>query len=621
MMDRHGIALIPTLTVALLCTGCDALGNLGKSDDERINEAVPISNDVLNQIDKFEAAIANNEDRATFSTELKSRHTIRALTCAGGYKPSVLHSKDKVRQSLTNRRCFEEYDRSTLQWLGIRRLAILLNAPPLRDVSETPVAIFATSSNVNAIKFARSASIAVATSNKSVEVIDMATGKSLFIDKELPRHPSFIAVSNNGRVFAVGDSEAGIVLRSAEDGDSLQILPDYQRIEWLDATVAVALLRTNRGAELIDISRDTREPIKGEEPGVTRIVPLGDAAGTFLLCGYRSISKYRLERNGSTAQAQLIDRKNGPPMPWSENVSDLTSDGKYFIQASNDLWVTNLETLETEQISLKPLSTRSATSLTSPSEVLLQVASTGSSQKSIVYSLTDRNFAVVEDEELSPAQGYAAARTAYVPAFGKVVAITGSTVKVIEDLKRGSRYSPEAFGQLIAEEQRLEMQKNAIAAAQRAGYSASEVVNGVAVKDGPIAILAKNATVEGIGVYESARGSHGIGKPRVAGDVNVYIQGSGGPVILVLSSYEPVNWRVTGAVSKVKAVLLSGYYDSTVSGTGDVRVTKIGNNYAYESGSAGYRSLQNEVIGWTGKTIETFQGKYSGSTFMVGGRN
>ena len=57
-----------------------------------------------------------------------------------------------------------------------------------------------------------------------------------------------------------------------------------------------------------------------------------------------------------------------------------------------------------------------------------------------------------------------------------------------------------------------------------------------------------------IGNYESSNGRHGFGIPRVAGDtyVDVNINGqSSKPLVLVFTSYEPVNWRLnlpSGAV-------------------------------------------------------------------------
>jgi hypothetical protein len=51
-----------------------------------------------------------------------------------------------------------------------------------------------------------------------------------------------------------------------------------------------------------------------------------------------------------------------------------------------------------------------------------------------------------------------------------------------------------------------------------------------------------------------------------------------------------------------------------------LQVIQIGSHYAYKQDDQGFGALQREVIKRTGKGIETFQGKYSGTSFIVGGR-
>lgn len=172
----------------------------------------------------------------------------------------------------------------------------------------------------------------------------------------------------------------------------------------------------------------------------------------------------------------------------------------------------------------------------------------------------------------------------------------------------------------MAEEQRIAQEKSMAAMAQQQGYRMEASVSGVAVMAGPVANLSKDAHIEGIGVYESASSVHGIGKTRIAGSVNVIVRKSSAPVVLVLSSYEPINWRIVNQAGvQLKAVLLSGYNESSVVGMGDAKVVQLGRLYAYERGSSGFLNLQREVIKWTGKPFDSFQGKYKGSTFMIGG--
>ena len=62
-----------------------------------------------------------------------------------------------------------------------------------------------------------------------------------------------------------------------------------------------------------------------------------------------------------------------------------------------------------------------------------------------------------------------------------------------------------------------------------------------------------------IGNYESSDGVHGFNVRRQAGDTDVYLTVSGQssrPLILVLSSYEPVRWRLHGSVPIDRVIMV-----------------------------------------------------------------
>ncbi|CAI8036250.1 hypothetical protein GBAR_LOCUS20324 [Geodia barretti] len=70
-----------------------------------------------------------------------------------------------------------------------------------------------------------------------------------------------------------------------------------------------------------------------------------------------------------------------------------------------------------------------------------------------------------------------------------------------------------------------------------------------------------NYEVHVIGNYESSNGTHGVFTDRVAGDTDVIVSVSGEsprPLILVLTSYEPVRWRlsVTSGVTIDRVILV-----------------------------------------------------------------
>lgn len=146
-----------------------------------------------------------------------------------------------------------------------------------------------------------------------------------------------------------------------------------------------------------------------------------------------------------------------------------------------------------------------------------------------------------------------------------------------------------------------------------------------------------------IGVYEGTyptgvrhrRGFHPNGAVTVkVGEVKR-------PVILVLTSYEPVVWKVEAPKSVVVRVIASGYHKQTVKGLDEkVPVTLL----SYEAGDKDYFYARRKEAGpnesdheqaetkrkWnrlgervkelTKQDIKEFQGRYAGESFEIRGR-
>lgn len=145
-------------------------------------------------------------------------------------------------------------------------------------------------------------------------------------------------------------------------------------------------------------------------------------------------------------------------------------------------------------------------------------------------------------------------------------------------------------------------------------------------------------TVRVVGVYEGTlppgnRG--GVGHPQ--GTVTVRVT-STKPIILVLTAYEPVLWRIEAPKNVVTKVIASGYHQQSVVGlNGDIPVqqssyeTKDGNYfYAYQKDPPAnardlqrrnidrqYDRLATQVRALTGLEVSTFDGQYTGNTFEL----
>jgi hypothetical protein len=128
--------------------------------------------------------------------------------------------------------------------------------------------------------------------------------------------------------------------------------------------------------------------------------------------------------------------------------------------------------------------------------------------------------------------------------------------------------------------------------------------------------VALGAPVHVVGAYQ---GTGPKGRPQDMQRIVVNVKGSGGPIVLVLSSYESVEWVVVRGGHRVAAVLLSGYEQSSVSLSGDVPVLRIGTDYAYSPDGPKYAMLRRTVSRYTGSPeISSFQGSYTGGEFSVG---
>ena len=136
---------------------------------------------------------------------------------------------------------------------------------------------------------------------------------------------------------------------------------------------------------------------------------------------------------------------------------------------------------------------------------------------------------------------------------------------------------------------------------------------------GTLSRLARSARVEAVSVYEAVA-MRAPSMPRQHGPVRVALRRTARPMVLVLSAHQTVEWQLDVAPDvELKAVLMSGYGESTVAGAGAALVASIGGFYAFKRGSAEFRHLEDEVLRCTGRSIENFQSVYAGHAFEIGG--
>jgi len=107
--------------------------------------------------------------------------------------------------------------------------------------------------------------------------------------------------------------------------------------------------------------------------------------------------------------------------------------------------------------------------------------------------------------------------------------------------------------------------------------------------------------------------------------VTVNVSDDSTPIILGLMAYEPVTWRINTAPGVViERVILSGYHQQQITGTGDAQVDV----YSYDNSPCercvqkgrffySYERVPREMEMAAGVRASSFQGNYTGGTYQL----
>lgn len=140
-----------------------------------------------------------------------------------------------------------------------------------------------------------------------------------------------------------------------------------------------------------------------------------------------------------------------------------------------------------------------------------------------------------------------------------------------------------------------------------------------------------------VGVYEGTVATEVRGVGEHPGVVTVNVAKRSKPIILVVTSYEPVIWKIEAPKDAIAKVIASGYHAQIVEGVEDVPVTLISwddgderffyayrqvgepteNDYERAQIKQRYDQLVERVKELTKQEIKSFQGQYKGSTFEI----
>lgn len=128
-------------------------------------------------------------------------------------------------------------------------------------------------------------------------------------------------------------------------------------------------------------------------------------------------------------------------------------------------------------------------------------------------------------------------------------------------------------------------------------------------------------------------GIYGAKKLKENAPVEVEVQPTTKPIVLVLTSYFSVEWKLKLAPgAKLRKVILSGYNQQNITGVPaevpiarssyypDEASRKEGWFFSYEWNTPGYREMVRRLNDKTALPIATFQSEYEGTSFVVDGK-
>ncbi|WP_193314121.1 hypothetical protein [Xanthomonas sp. LMG 12461] len=642
--------IVGLLSMAVCLGGC---GNLGRSAAERINDAMPPSSEVLASKSRLDAiATSLSRDVAPLEAEYQTRLTQRAGDCAGGYEPSLFASAEDIRTNLSNKACFARADDALRQWLGLRRAGLLLAAPPLRDVPKSPLSVLTAPSYIQAVKFAPRAGVAMLETAGKHMVVDIGSGQVVAQGEGRWLTGSF---SPNGRLLVGSKDDSQAQVSDTETGDMLATFPvRHLDFHWVGDVGAIYEVQRGRpgdsaisGIVFLDFTTGKTSPIPmAEGAGLQGVLPVPGQPLRYLLLKWKSAAEIELRRGSGGWSVQLLSEREMPAAGWRG--AELSSDGTFAFSKAGTVRRIQLPSLQTSTVTLDPLKVDSATTTPDPDRLVVTgfLTNDPDGSQAYLYSLSKHTLAKIDSPRVS------AGRVIYIQSINRNAIIDGSKIGLVDqfvsqppmDVSAYLETRPQAVEQAnaarasqiqdilsdlsamdvpaagtrgtTAEQARLwAKQADILVARQGPGFQAASTL----ARPGPLVEVGRTARIEAIGIYEGADAVALPGTSHRTGTVQVHVRRSAKPIILALSSYEPVRWVLTvepGA--KLAAVLNSGYAESKVYGAGSARVYQMGRMYAYKRSSDEYRALDAEVAQWAGKPIDVFQGRYTGQTFFVG---
>jgi hypothetical protein len=400
--------------------------------EDRINAAVPVAVEAVVAKRAFdELARAQSFDSERIDDGFRGRLKMRALECAHGYSPSWLHGETRVRAQLTDTRCFEEFDRSLIQWIGLRHAGLLLAAPPLRPVPARSASYLVARARIFDVSFARHAGIAVLHTNKQHEVFDLGSGERL---QQIPRKGrSFIVdISDNGRLLSLNQDQFTVVM-DLERGRPLLRLERVRdkRLFWVGQAGALYVPEDERAPLFVDLLNGRESRIATNINSVHALAPTA-VPGRYALLGFTRHAALDVSRDAQSWTATLALEAEPAEVIVHWPRGNLNADGSAYIGQQNGPALLDLRTLEIRKPDLNPLMVGIIVPTPDPDTIYLfghYRSAADTEYQALLYSVSKHTLAPARiSKRLS-------STVTYIPSIKRNALRDGVKLTLLEDLQ------------------------------------------------------------------------------------------------------------------------------------------------------------------------------------------
>lgn len=608
LLAHSGVVL--GLATAIALSGCGKISAALSPAPERITKAFPLSDETALAVARYVEADKKQEGRQPQAADQVDRLlNVRALTCTASVSISRFDTPQDIQKKPVDADCLRRQDGEIGEWVGMQRLSAQLTKPPLIPLSalgaqrllpayeETTVGIVASAdSNVALVESTRG----------EFTAIRLPDGKALQTFKGGDFNRQAMALSPNGRVLmAQLQSSRGLRAFDVESGAQLWSTDKYrQLVTWLPGVNALLAIRTapDGGTALIDLGTGKTAAYGIAERNPSWAIAMQGGAERQLIggSGTAMLMDHVRETDGTIAVTPVgqwrLTKQISSNKPWL-----MGSGTRLVYQSFPGLASLDLASGNQDYWDLAALRAGGFAKI-SESKIFYSAPEPGSPYKSVGKVMDIEASSVAPVTHFDHNDGLIislAPRTGYMRRGN-------STTSVGAEVQTGE--AQDLLQVISAANLEVQLAKLKQAQEQQAQSNSPPMLTNIPA----------NAQVDVLGVYESKVDVHGAGKPRPAGVVHVTLTPSSTPLVLVLSSYEPVRWVLNNpGRRKVSAVLLSGYHESSVFGADDTQVLRIGSNHAYKLDSPDYMTLKKNVARYVGNPVRTFQGAYSAQSFTV----